>query len=61
MGLSAMTIATLMYVLTAIDLLRYGSYSMSTVYWAYSVANCALVWSTDKFRLELIALARQWL
>ena len=61
MGLSAMTIATLCYIATAIDLLRASDYSMSVVYWAYSVANLALVWSTDKFRLELQEIARQWL
>jgi hypothetical protein len=60
MGLTAMTIATLMYVITAIDLLKAGDYSMTVVYGAYATANCGLIWSTEKFRLELIALARVW-
>jgi hypothetical protein len=60
-GLTAMTVATACYVVTAYDLLKAGSYSMSVVYWAYSVANCGLVWSTEKFRLELQEIARQWM
>ncbi len=56
-----MLIATGCYVVTAYDLLKAGSYAMSIVYWAYTVANCGLVWSTEKFRLELQAIARQFL
>jgi len=61
MGITPMLIATLCYVWTAIDLLRDSSYAMSIVYGAYATANGALVWSTEKYRLVLQELARQFL
>lgn len=56
MGLTAMTVATLMYVITAVDLWRAGLIPHGIVYAAYAVANCALIWSTPKFRAEILGL-----
>jgi hypothetical protein len=59
MGLTAMTVATACYIITALDLILASSYAMGIVYAAYATANCGLVWATDKFRLELQEIARQ--
>jgi hypothetical protein len=55
-----MAVATSMYVITALDLFMLRNYAMSVVYAAYSVANCALVWATPEFRLQIQGLARQF-
>jgi hypothetical protein len=44
MGIIPMTIATLMYVLTALDLaFVQGNYPMSLTFFAYAVANLGLM------------------
>jgi hypothetical protein len=60
MGLTAMAVATSMYVITALDLFMLRNYAMSVVYAAYSVANCALVWATPEFRLQIQGMVKQF-
>ena len=45
MGLPALVVATLCYVVTALDLGRKKDWSMCLVFGAYAVANCGLIWA----------------
>ena len=59
MGLYSVVVATLMYVIAAIDLFRQGNYSMAGVWGCYAAANCFLTWAS--FRPGILAIIRQML
>lgn len=45
MGLVALTIATLCYLVTAFSLARARNWPMALVFVAYSIANVGLIWA----------------
>lgn len=48
MSTIALTVVTIMYGLTALDLARRGDWALATMFFAYSVANIALIFVVYK-------------
>ncbi len=58
MGLGALCIAGLMYVIAAADLARRRDAPMALVFTCYAVANFALAYAG--FRADILAMVKAW-